>query len=389
MIRSKTAWMLLAALAPAAVWAQAPGVTDKEIVIGACLPMSGPASSYGEHISHGAEDYLRALNAKGGVDGRKVRLSVGDDKYELEAGIACYHDRQAEGVFATSLNFASAILTKHVPMAEASKTPLVGVYTAPLFTVNPVHRYVFIGRPTYRDEMLGVIDHLWTDAGLRKFGVLYQEDAFGVDLLDGIKDGLKAKGAEIAGLGSYVRNVNNIDEAYAKIKAANPDVVFLAAVAVPAAAFVKKAHADGWHPLFVTNSGAGADVFAAKAGDDAEGVIGTECFPSLSRTDLPTVSQYLKAQKQNFPNEAPTLAGLRGYINMLVLTKGLSAVGKDLDREKLVDTLEKMQGVDVGLGADKLGFSPTDHTGLHEVYYTVVKGGKAVGFSDWKGLAKK
>jgi len=375
------------ALAPSA-WADAPGVTDKEIVIGACLPMSGPASAYGAHISHGAEDFVRGLNAKGGVNGRKIKLSVGDDKYELEAGIACYQNLQKEGIFATSLNFASAILTKHVPMAEASKTPLVGVYTAPLFTVNPVHRYVFTGRPTYREEMHGVIDHLWNDSGMRKFGVLYQEDAYGVDLLDGIKEGLKAHNAEIAGLGSYVRNVNDIDKAYADIKAAKPDVVFLAGVALPSSKFVKKARADGWNPLFVTNSGAGADVFATAAGEAAEGVIGTEAFPSLSRTDLATVAQYIKAQKQYFPDEAPTLAGLRGYINMLVLEKGLKEAGKELDREKLVDALEKLHDTDVGLGADKLSFGADDHTGLHAVYYTIVKGGKAVGFDNWKSLAK-
>jgi ABC-type branched-subunit amino acid transport system substrate-binding protein len=236
--------------------------------------------------------------------------------------------------------------------------------------------------------MRGAIEHLWDDAGLRKFGVLYQEDAYGVDLLDGIKEGLKAHNAEISGLGSYVRNVNDIDKAYADIKAAKPEVVFLAAVATPAAKFVKKARADGWNPVFVTNSGAGADVFATAAGEAGEGVIGTEAFPSLSRTDLPTVAQYVKAQKQYFPDEAPTLAGLRGYINMLVLEKGLKETGKELDREKLVESLEKLHDVDVGLGHDKLSFGVDDHTGLHAAYYTIVKGGKAVGFDGWKSLAK-
>lgn len=383
-----TALALSLALAPAVSWADSPGVTDAEIAIGACLPMSGPAQSYGEHISHGAEDYLRQVNAKGGVNGRKLRLSVGDDKYEVEAGIACYQDLLKQGVFATSLNFASAILAKHIPMAEQNKVPLVGVYTAPQFTVAPTHRYVFTTRAPYREEMLGIIDHLW-EQGYRKFGVLYQEDAFGVDLLDGIKDGLKAHNAEIVGLGSYVRNVNNIDKAYDDIKAAGPEVVLLAGVSAPSASFVKKARADKWGPLFVTNSGGGADVFASKAGPDGEGVIGTECFPALSRQDLPTIKDYLKAQKQNFPNEAPTLAGLRGYIDAMVLVKALKQAGKDLDREKFVDVVENLRDVDLGLGGAKLTFSSSDHAGLHSVFYTIIKGGKAVSLDDWKLVAKK
>src|SRR5947209_8173224 len=57
-----------------------PGVTKSAIVIGASLPESGPAASYGV-IAGGAKAYFAYINAHGGINGRKLTLIALDDGY--------------------------------------------------------------------------------------------------------------------------------------------------------------------------------------------------------------------------------------------------------------------------------------------------------------------
>ena len=60
--------------------AQTPGVTDKEIVIGLFAPLSGPLVSYGIDPLNAAKMIYEDVNSKGGINGRKIRLVIEDDK---------------------------------------------------------------------------------------------------------------------------------------------------------------------------------------------------------------------------------------------------------------------------------------------------------------------
>ena len=57
-----------------------PGVTDKEIKIGNTMPYSGPASGYSSQ-GRATTAYFNMINAKGGINGRKINLLSYDDGY--------------------------------------------------------------------------------------------------------------------------------------------------------------------------------------------------------------------------------------------------------------------------------------------------------------------
>src|SRR5882724_3196061 len=57
-----------------------PGVTDAEIKIGQTMPYSGPLSAFGT-IGRAQVAYFEMINAKGGVNGRKIRLISVDDAF--------------------------------------------------------------------------------------------------------------------------------------------------------------------------------------------------------------------------------------------------------------------------------------------------------------------
>jgi hypothetical protein len=81
---------------------------------------------------------------------------------------------------------------------------------------------------------------------------------------------------------------------------------------------------------------------------------------------------------------------LEGFIDAMVLVEGLKRAGKDLKREGLLRGIESIHEFDLGLGPQfKLDYSARDHQGFDHVLPTVVRGGRAMPFTDWSTTAPK
>ncbi len=66
------------------------------------------------------------------------------------------------------------------------------------------------------------------------------------------------------------------------------------------------------------------------------------------------------------------------------MVEGLKRAGKELTREGLIRSIESIHQMDLGLGPQlKLDYSGRDHAGLEAVIPTVIRGGRAVPFTDW------
>ena len=70
-----------------------------------------------------------------------------------------------------------------------------------------------------------------------------------------------------------------------------------------------------------------------------------------------------------FPGESPDYVSLEGYLAGSVLVEGLRRSGSQLDTERLVDTLENLRDLDLGLGTP-VTFGRTEHQALHKVWGT-------------------
>src|SRR5208337_3205277 len=76
-----------------------PGVTATTILIGQSAAFTGPASELGTEMRAGALAYFQAINAAGGVNGRKIELRSLDDGYEPDRAAANTKKFIDEGVF--------------------------------------------------------------------------------------------------------------------------------------------------------------------------------------------------------------------------------------------------------------------------------------------------
>lgn len=377
-------------LTPSTAFAQSvSGVTQETILIGSCSALDGPARFLGSQMVMGATAYLHSVNDQGGVHGRKVNLMAFDDGYDPEKAPSCFKRMIKEGVFALGFFVGTPTAAKYVPLAQEERIPVVGLFTGAQMLYEPIKHYVINVRASYFDETHEQVSKLWETLHIHKIGIIYQDDAFGKAVLDGVKRALDRYHATPAGLGSFARNTTNVADGLKTVMSAKPEAVILAGPYAPVAEIVKEAHAAGWQPLFLTVSFVGTEEFIRVAGPDSEGTIITQVLPPYDRTDFPTVAAYRKAVEKYYPGTAPSFVSLEGYVDAMVLVEGLKRAGKDLTRDKLITAIESIHNHDVGLGPKlTLNYSSSDHQGFDEVYDTVVRGGKPVLFSDWTTLAK-
>jgi ABC-type branched-subunit amino acid transport system substrate-binding protein len=367
--------------------AKTPGVTDSQILIGSCSALDGPARYLGLQTIVGATTYLNHINAEGGVNGRKIQLLAFDDGYEPANAENCFKRLQKEGIFAAGFFVGTPTAAKYVPLAEAAKIPVVGLFTGAEMLYTPLKHYVMNVRASYNDETREQVENLWNALGIHKIGVIYQDDAFGQSVLGGLELALKKHSAAPAGTGTFARNTVDVEKGIAAVRAANPGAVLLVGPYAPVAEIVKKAHASGWHPIFLTVSFVGTEKFISEAGTDADGTVITQVVPPYTRTDFPTVELYRESLKKFYPSEQPSFVSLEGFVDAMVLVEGLKRSGKDLTRERLISALESIQSKDVGLGPKlTLKYSGTRHKGFDQIYTTVIRDGKPEILEDWKKL---
>ncbi len=368
----------------------APGVSENEILIGSCSALEGPSKFLGTETVTGAKAYFDMINDEGGVNGRKLKLVSADDSYDPAKTQACFDHLMSQKVFAMGFFVGTPTAVKYVPMADNAKVPLIGLFTGAQTLYVPLRHWIVNVRASYFDETREQVDGLWKTLDYKRIGVIYPDDAFGAAVLEGVKTALKAHGAEPAAIASYQRQTSQVGSAIDTVRAANPEAVVVVGPANTVAPILKQSHAKNWKPLFVTVSFVGTDELISEAGQDAEGVVITQVVPPYYMTEQKSVALYRRELGKYFPSEQPNFVSLEGFVDAMVMVEGLKRAGKDLTREGLIRAIESIHDHDLGLGPQlMLNYSAKEHKGFNHVIPTIVRGGRAVPFTDWSMAAPK
>ena len=367
-----------------------PGVTEKTVLIGSCSALEGPSHSLGMETVTGASAYFSLINDEGGVNGRKLKLISYDDSYDPAKTQLCFERLLGDNVFAMGLFVGTPTAVKYVPLAENNKIPLIGLFTGAQTLYAPLRHWIVNVRASYYDETREQIEGVWDKLGYRKIGVIYPEDAFGTAVLGGVTEALKPRGAQPVAVGSYERQTANVGGAIDTVRAASPQAVVVVGPPNTVAPILKQSHAKNWRPLFLTVSFVGTDELVLEAGDDAEGMVITQVVPPYYLTDLKGVALYRRTLSKYAPSARPNFVSLEGFVDAMVIVEGLKRAGKELTREGLIRGIESIHEEDLGLGPLlKLNYSAKSHKGFDHVIPTVVRGGRAVPFTDWSTAAPK
>jgi len=363
-----------AALAVSALTVHATeGVSADEIRIGMVNVQSGPAAGLGKGMRSGAEAVFKAVNAKGGVNGRKINLLVGDDGYEPDKAVdETLKMIEQQKVFSLFGYVGTPTANAVLPIVKEMDVPLLGAFTGTMSLRQPVTRQVFNVRASYDDEAESLVAH-FIAKGARTVAVFYQDDGFGLAVLSGTEKALKKRSMQVSAKGTFQRNTLAIKTGLAAMLDAKPDAVVMVGPYAPLAAFIKEARAAGLKSQLATVSFVGTDNLVAQVGKDGDGVLISQVVPFPADDDFAITRECREAVKAN-NGEALGFVNFEGCITAKVLVAALERAGKEPSREGLVGALTGMQGVD--LGGMKVGFAADNHQASSAVFLTQIRDGR-------------
>src|SRR2546423_2961691 len=225
-VLASAAVVVAAGAAPSA----APGVTAKTILLEGTFPLSGPASGYAP-IPSGMQAYFSYINAKGGVNGRKIIFKFEDDGYNPANTVQLTHKFvEQDHAFALVGGLGTEPQLAVRQYLNDNKVPQLFVATGATTFDRDYAKYPWtIGwQPDYEAE--GAIYGKYVVANMpnAKIGVLYQNDDYGHDYLRGFKAGLRAPPAQIVTAQAYDLSATTPPSVQtAKLKASGADTLVL------------------------------------------------------------------------------------------------------------------------------------------------------------------
>ncbi|MDR3162211.1 MAG: ABC transporter substrate-binding protein, partial [Spirochaetaceae bacterium] len=293
------------------------------ITIGGIFPLSGPVAVYGVEARNGIELAIEEINAAGGINGKRLALISEDDTGNPEITVNAYRKLTAQdkvNVIIGSLTSGCTIAI--TSLAQAQKVVLV----APAATAEAVtDAGDFIFRACFIDPFQGTVGGAFAvnELKARRAAVLYDNNNdYSVGLKDNFITAFGKAGGTVVANESYITGDVDFNAQLTKIKAANPDVVYLPDYYSTVALIAKQLRAQGINTPIVGADG--WDGLTENAGDEVLNGFYSNHYASDS-TD-PKVQSFVKAYQAKFGSVPVSFAAL-GYDSMYLIRDAILKAG--------------------------------------------------------------
>jgi ABC-type branched-subunit amino acid transport system substrate-binding protein len=344
--------MLLGALAamslgfmsvPAFAGQDGPGVSDTEIKIGNTMPYSGPASGYGA-IGKSLAAYFAMINDQGGINGRKINFISRDDGYSpaktVEQVRKLVEEEQVLLMFQTLGTAPNLAIRGYL---NDNKIPQLFVGSGADQWNDPKHYPWTMGwQPNYGTESRIYARYILDNLPDARIAVLYQNDDFGKDYVNGLRAGLGEKAGLIVATLSYETTDPTVDSQVVALQASGASVLLTAAIPKFTSLAIRKVYDIGWRPTHFINSVSTSvgSVMKPAGIEKAVGVISGAFNKDPSDPQWQDTAEYaawLAWMKKYNPsgNVADTLT-VYGNAAAQTMVAVLKASGSDLSRDNVM-----------------------------------------------------
>ncbi len=337
----------------AGFWVASP-LMAKDIVVAQTLDLSG-LSNLGKDFSNGVRTYFDAVNARGGVRGRRVQFVQLDDSGRAADAVAnvdkLLQENEVDALIAPTSE-ETLIAAANAPRVRASGLMMVGAPTGTDLERAGVAARVMPVRATYRDEARILLDYLKT----------FSEGAAALVRGDGpdaeacvlaLREEARARNLALAFDGTA--------QQWLQRTALKPSIggVIIAGDALGVAPVLK--HSRKTAPLSALLGFSTVDhrTLMEMAGASAKGMMITQTVPPPGKTIHPFQREHRALMKQ-YRDEPPTQHTLEGYVVARLLVAALERVDGEPTAVKVSDALRALPSLDLGpmrVGGRNIGAS--------------------------------
>ena len=361
------------------------GITDTEIVIGSNQDMSGPFAGFGAPAMSATKQYFDEINAKGGVHGRKLKLIVEDNGYQLPKAMQAMNKLvNSDKIFIMYMQLGTHINNATFKQLEDKKVinwlPLSGSQTM----ASPYSDLRYAAGAGYFTEMKTLVQYVSETTGKKKVCAMILPIDFGKEIASGSEAGAKAAGGEFITQTAHRPDEEDFVGALSKLKAAGCEMISLALGLKQQIKVLGTAKKMGLNDIQLIGSSASMHTVLAKVpGGITEGfMVAAGWSDMLSRMGNSQVASWFSKYNKEFGTKLPPTGALLGRVYAEMLVKALDAAGRDLNHASFQKAAESLQYTDVFMDLP-VKFGKNDHVSTEGLIISQISDG------NWKELTRK
>jgi len=345
-----------------------------ELYIGLSAPLTGDYAQYGEVFKKGVELALEEFNEKGGLNGIKIKLiamdSKGDPKEAANIAQKFVMDKRiiAEiGDFTSTCCLAAAPIYQRAGLVQLSPTS-----SHPDFTKQG--DYMFRNIITQEAEGPYIAEYAYKDLGKKKAAVIYIQNDWGIVAKENFIKGFKALGGEIVAEEKFNPGTKDYTNILTKIKAKNPEIIYIAMMYSEAALLAKQMKKLGMNIPLIGTGALYSPKLIELGGDAVEGLYCTSSFYPYSED--PIVKSFVEKYKAKY-GTIPNMFAAQAYDAAGLILTALKSIKGKITRKAVKEALEKIKDYP---GVTGLTTFDENHNVKKKLTKLVVKNGDFVEF---------
>ena len=352
------------------------GVTDTEIVIGTYPDLSGVTVAWGVNNSNAIRMAFEEQNAKGGINGRKIRYILEDNQYQVPRSIQAANKLiNRDNVFLLIANGGTPMNNAVLPDQLAKGVPNMFPLTSARSMYEPYNRLKFGLASSYYDQMRAGVKYFVELRGKKAVCAMYQDTDFGRDVIDGVRDQLAAQNMKLVAETSHKPTDTDFTAAAAKLRDAKCDVIMLGTIVRDAIQAVSAVRKSGWDVDMLAQVASYDEAVAEVPGGVTEGLYAMTSVQFINPEDpRPAVQEFVAKYKKEFGKD-PNFAAQIGYTDGQLLIQGLRNAGRDLTLDSFIAGMEKIKDYHDIFGSPPMSYGPNKRQGSNESFLTRVHNG--------------
>ena len=361
---------------------QTHGVTDTEIIIGTVTDLSGVTAIQGVNNANAIRLLFDEANAKGGINGRKIRYIVEDSQYQVPRAVQAMNKLlNNDKVFMTLQDGGTPMNNATWPMAIDKDTPKLLPLTAARSMYEPYHRLKFSQTSSYVDQMRAGTKYFVEQRGKKAICVMYQDTDFGKDVLAGVTIQTEAENLKIVATTAHKPTDTDFTAAVTKLHEAKCDLLMLGTIVRDTMIIVSTVKKTGWDVDLLGQAASYDTAIATAPGGVGEGFYSMTptlyVYPDDPRPEIRDLMARYRARYGIDIN----YIGQTGVSVAQIALEALRRAGRDLTVDSLVTAMESLHEF-TDIYGNTYSFGPNQHHGSTKAFLAVVKDGRWVPVAD-------
>ncbi|MEX2166243.1 MAG: branched-chain amino acid ABC transporter substrate-binding protein [Methyloceanibacter sp.] len=268
---------LIAALAATGFLAGCGGAEDSnEIPIAVVGPVTGQYASFGQQMKNGGEMAVDDINEAGGVLGKKLDFTMGDDACDPKQAVAVANQLTGKGVALVAGHYCSgSSIPASQVYGESDMVQISPASTNPDFTDKRSASNIY--RVCGRDDQQGGVagQYLATHYGDKNIAIIHDKTAYGKGFADEVKKALNETGKEEVMYEAISAGEKDYSALVSKLKQAAVDVVFLGGYHTEAGLIVRQMRDQGMNTILMGGDALITQEYWSITGPAGEGTLMT------------------------------------------------------------------------------------------------------------------